>query len=271
MGGDSTETAFVVADRMVAALRLRSQSETRLKRTGDTIGREASRGRRPDSDGPGGWQSPLARRCRTKRTRGEEGSMTGENPIQVVVAAFADERGADRALNELEALQWQGVILIDNAAALSCDPWNKLHIREIDDMGGGKGATIGGVIGGVLGLLAGPVGWGIGLGALTGGLAAKLRDAGFPDARLQELGRDLKPGSSALVALVKPTSVRDVERELEQQGAAIVTEELSKEIIAQLEAGRDVTTPSPGVAQTIETDQGETTAPARAAGATASG
>src|SRR4051812_14874960 len=118
--------------------------------------------------------------------------MTGEIPIQIVVAAFRDEGAADEALEQLRAVQRQGMIKIDDAAVLRRDANDKLHIKEIADMGGGKGAVVGGVTGAVLGILAGPVGWTVGIGALVGGLAAKLRDAGFPDARLREIGQGLR-------------------------------------------------------------------------------
>jgi uncharacterized membrane protein len=131
--------------------------------------------------------------------------MTGEIPIQVVVAAFREEWAADEELEQLRATQRQGLIKIDDAAVLRRDAKNKLHIKETADMGGGKGAAVGGVTGAVVGLLAGPVGWGLGLGALVGGLAAKLRDTGFPDERLRKLGQGLRPGTSALVAVVEHT------------------------------------------------------------------
>ena len=53
------------------------------------------------------------------------------------------------------------------------DEKNKLHIKEVHDMGGGKGAVLGGALGAAVGLLAGPVGLAVGAGALIGGVAAK--------------------------------------------------------------------------------------------------
>jgi uncharacterized membrane protein len=166
--------------------------------------------------------------------------MTGEVPVQIVVAAFQDEQAASDALNELKSAQREGLIKIVNAAVLRRDANDKLHISETADMSGGKGAAIGGVTGAVLGILAGPVGWGLGLGALVGGLSAKLRDTGFQDARLRQLGQGLKPGTSAIVAVVEHTWVRQVAQELQQQGADVVTESLRQDIAQQLEAGRDV-------------------------------
>ncbi len=163
-----------------------------------------------------------------------------EVPIQVVIAAFEDEKAADEALRELKEAKWAGLIGIQNAAVLRRDKKNKLHIKETGDWGGGKGAAAGAVLGGFIGLLAGPIGW-LGLtGAVIGGLAAKLRDSGFSDERLKKLGEALKPGTSAIVAVIEHTWVAELENEMAEAGADVMVEELSADIAAQLEAGREV-------------------------------
>ena len=73
------------------------------------------------------------------------------------------------------------------------DSLNELHITETADKGFGKGAVLGGVAGAPVGLVAGPIGWVTLGGAAVGGLAAKLRDGGFPDARLKQIGERLTP------------------------------------------------------------------------------
>jgi uncharacterized membrane protein len=157
-----------------------------------------------------------------------------------VIAAFEEERAADQALYELKQAKWAGVIGIQNAAVLRMDPKGKLHIEETGDWGGGKGAAAGAVLGGFVGLLAGPVGW-LGLtGAVIGGLAAKLRDSGFSDARLKRLGEALQPGTSAIVAVIEHTWVADLEKQMTAAGADVMTEQVSADIAAQLEAGRTV-------------------------------
>ncbi len=163
-----------------------------------------------------------------------------EVPIQVVIAAFEDEKAADEALRELKEAKWAGLIGIQNAAVLRRDKKNKLHIKETGDWGGGKGAAAGAVLGGFIGILAGPIGW-LGLtGAVIGGLAAKLRDSGFSDERLKKLGEALKPGTSAIVAVIEHTWVAELENEMAEAGADVMVEELSADIAAQLEAGREV-------------------------------
>jgi uncharacterized membrane protein len=161
-------------------------------------------------------------------------------PVQVVIAAFKDEKAADQALLDLKTAKWAGVIGIQNAAVLRLDQKNKLHIKETGDWGGGKGAVAGAVLGGFVGLLAGPVGW-LGLtGAVIGGLAAKLRDSGFSDERLETLGGALQPGTSALVAAIEHRWVADLEKQMGEAGAEVMTEEISADIAGQLEAGREV-------------------------------
>src|SRR5512145_3045632 len=125
-------------------------------------------------------------------------------PIQLIVAAFKDEKAADQTLNTLKRAQKDKLIKIDNAAVLRKGQNGKLHIKETADMGGGKGAALGGVTGAAIGLIAGPTLLvPAAVGALVGGLTAKLRDSGFSDERLKTLGENLKPGSSAIIAVVE--------------------------------------------------------------------
>ena len=174
-------------------------------------------------------------------------------PVQVVIAAFKDENKAGEALKALKQARNQGLIKIVDAAVLRKDEKGKLHIKETADMGGGKGAVIGGVAGGVIGLLAGPVGWAALGGAVIGGLAAKLKDGGFKDERLKKLGEGLGPGNSAIVAVVELTWVREVEKQMAEAGADVVTEQISADIAKQLQAGGEVALTAIATGDTLET------------------
>src|SRR5512139_3087467 len=174
-------------------------------------------------------------------------------PVQLIVAAFKDEQTAKEALKVLKQAQREKLIKIDNAAVLLKDEKGKLHIKETADMGGGKGAAIGGVAGGVIGLLAGPVGWAALGGAVIGGLAAKMKDGGFKDERLKKLGEGLGPGNSAIVAVVEHTWVREVEKQMAEAGADVVTEQISADIAAQLQAGGEVAMTAIATGDTLET------------------
>jgi len=162
-------------------------------------------------------------------------------PVQLIVAAFKDEKTAKEALKALKEAKKAGLIKIENAAVLRKNEKGKLFIKETEDMGGGKGAAFGGVAGAVIGLIAGPaLVVPAAVGALVGGLTAKLRDTGFSNQRLETLGEGLQPGSSAIVAVVEHTWVDKVEETLAEAEADVMTAEIKADIAAQLEAGHEV-------------------------------
>ena len=167
----------------------------------------------------------------------------GDNSIQLLIAAFQDEGGADAALTLLKEAKKENLINIKDAAVLRKDASGKLHVSEVNDMTGTKGAGVGVVVGAALGILTGGATLAIaGVGAVAGGLAAKLRDSGFKDERLKKLGESLKPGSSAIVALTGDKSLAaEAQKEFRKAGAAdVLVEEISADVANQLEAGREV-------------------------------
>ena len=159
-----------------------------------------------------------------------------EAPVQAVVAAFNDEKGAENALQQLKEAQKEKVIKVKDAAVLSRDQNSKLHIKESGDMTGARGAAYGGIAGAVLGVVTGPVGWAALGGAAVGGLVAKLRDSGFDDARLRQWGENLTPGSSAVVAVIEHTWVTEVEDILRENAKDVVSMEIGEDIATQLES-----------------------------------
>jgi len=162
-------------------------------------------------------------------------------PVQLIVAAFGEEKAAKEALKSLNEAKKAGLIKIENAAVLRKDEKGKLHIKETQDMGGGKGAAFGGVAGAAIGLIAGPaLVVPAAVGALVGGLTAKLRDTGFSNKRLETIGEGLKPGSSAIIAVVEHTWVEKVEAAMADIAMDVTTAEIQADIAGQLEAGHDV-------------------------------
>lgn len=162
--------------------------------------------------------------------------QTSDVPVEVLIAAFKDENGAENALHELKDAKKEGLIGIKNAAVLWKDDSGKLHFKETADMRGGKGLVVGGVIGGVVGLIFPPsILASAVVGAAVGGLSAKLRDSGFSDKRLREVGDGLRPGTSALIAVIEDVWVREVEEQVRQYATDVVTEVVRADIAAQLE------------------------------------
>ena len=163
--------------------------------------------------------------------------MSNDVPTQVIIAAFDGIDSAKDAFDDLKQLENEKSIKIENAAILQKDDDSKLNIRDVKDMTGTRGAVLGGVTGAIVGAITGPVGWVAFGGAAVGGLVAKLKDGGFDNSRLEQWGAQLKPGTSALVAVIDHTWVRDVEAALREAARDIVTLEIGNEISAQLEKG----------------------------------
>ena len=69
----------------------------------------------------------------------------------------------------------------------------KVKFIESKDWGAGRGALLGGAIG----IIGGPIG--ILAGGSIGALVSKLRDSGFKNEQLEQLGKSLQPNTSAIV------------------------------------------------------------------------
>jgi uncharacterized membrane protein len=164
--------------------------------------------------------------------------MAATIPAHAVVASFRFEDGAGNALDKLRGISKEG---IQNAAVLKVSHDGKLRIKETADLSGGKGMVVGGVVGGVIGLLGSSVLWPLGLGAAAGGLASKLRDSGFPDQRLKELGDRLEPNHSLLIVAVAEVSIEPVLRLLKDAGADVVREAIDGKVVEELETAAAAT------------------------------
>ena len=91
----------------------------------------------------------------------------------------------------------------------------KVKIDETADPSGKKWAKRGAIAGGVVGLIFPPsiiVSAAVGGGA--GAVWGKVRDKGFKDEDLKEIGTSLPPGSSAIIAVAEDRMVEQLERSL---------------------------------------------------------
>jgi uncharacterized membrane protein len=165
--------------------------------------------------------------------------MQEQAPLEAVVAAFPTEEGASNALEQLRGVD-KDLIGIKQAAVIVRNTEGKLEIKEPHHVG--RGAVLGGLAGAVVGLVTGPVGWVAVGGAAVGALAARLRDSGFPDARLKELGEALTPGTSALVAIIEHRWVTELEKQLQAEGVRYTIQEIKADIANQLEEAKAPTT-----------------------------
>ena len=161
--------------------------------------------------------------------------MAATIPAHAVIASFRFEDGASNALAKLKDISKAQGLGVQNAAVLKVSRDGKLRIKETADMSGGKGMVVGGVVGGVIGLFGSAVVWPLGIGAAVGGLASKLRDSGFPNQRLKEVGDRLKPGNSLLIVAVDDAAVEPVSVILKDAGADLVREAIDGKVVEELE------------------------------------
>jgi uncharacterized membrane protein len=145
--------------------------------------------------------------------------------MQIIVANFDSK---DAAKDALKAVKHKKVQRGD-VAILSKNEKGKIKVKETDDWGGGKGAVAGAVVGSFI-----PVVGTIG-GAIIGGVAAKLRDGGFPNDKLKEMAESLEPDHSMYVMLTDSGSVAAVENILEGAGGQLVSHPVGADLASELD------------------------------------
>ena len=164
--------------------------------------------------------------------------MTEPKTVKLLVATFADQAGAARALATLAPAL--GPENLGQAAIVSKGPDGKIRFLETDDTTAAEGAWTGAYVGafaGLLGILFTPVALlGLPIGAAVGALVGKLRDTGFEDDSLKALGEDLDAGHSALVAALDVDDLEKAKRLLSEVNAVNM---MVKEVNADLAAVLD--------------------------------
>ncbi len=153
------------------------------------------------------------------------------SPYEVVLAVFEDEATAKKAYNDLQKAEKDKKFDLENIVLISKGADGKINLKEAAEKITGE-VGIGALVGGALGLLAGPVGF-ITLGAAgaaLGGISAKLDDVGFDDERLRNLGEELEPGSSAILAVLESVYSEKLTQELKKHGARVAVEDLPKDL-----------------------------------------
>jgi uncharacterized membrane protein len=140
--------------------------------------------------------------------------MTTEAPVDLYIAAYADEDAAQEDWDEIKQLVEDNVIKVDGLVLVSRDQTGKITVRD-DAHEIGVGTVLGAVGGLVIGLIFPPsllasavVGAGIGAG---GGALLDHHHKNEIKADVEDV---LPPGSSGIVALFEERWVADVDRSL---------------------------------------------------------
>jgi uncharacterized membrane protein len=155
---------------------------------------------------------------------------------KLLAASFETPEGGTRGAGSIGGAFPEKV---GNAAVLYVKPDGDVKFVESKDWGAGRGALIGGVIG----IIGGPIGMLAGGG--VGALASKLRDAGFKNDQLEQLGKSLGPNSSATVIEIAADVVPTAEQILKILGATQIVAEDIDSGVAELFAGDEAPTPEP--------------------------
>jgi uncharacterized membrane protein len=158
--------------------------------------------------------------------------------VELFVAAYGTEAGAGEALEDFKAAQRDGAIELIDGAVIVHTAEGKVKFEETADPSGKKWAKRGAIAGGVVGLIFPPsiiVSAAVGGGA--GGIWGKIRDKGFKDEDLREIGESLPPGTSAFIAIAEDRMLEQLERGLSgyekiarhavsAEGAAVIVAEV---------------------------------------------
>lgn len=161
---------------------------------------------------------------------------------ELVVVGFEDPKEADRALAELTRLRKEYLIDLEDAVVVIRDHDGRLHMKQSVDLlragtatGGLWGAAWGSLVGllflnPLIGLVSGAA-----LGAGAGALSATLTDYGINDDFIRNLGKTLKPDTSALFILVRKVQPEKVLGELSGFRGQVLRSSLSPEQEKQLQ------------------------------------
>lgn len=114
----------------------------------------------------------------------------------LVVITFNDIHEAREARNALGKLAGQGLLKVVDAAVITRDADNKLHVDNELESSTKTGALVGGLLGAMLSFIF-PLA-GIVVGAIGGGLVGKTIEPGVDQGFVKDVSAALKPGSSAL-------------------------------------------------------------------------
>src|SRR4051794_16258813 len=166
-----------------------------------------------------------------------------DSTLELFIATYKTEEGAGEALKDFQAAERAGSIELIDAAAVVHTADDKVTFEETADPNAKKSAKRGAIAGGVVGLIFPPaIIASAAVGGTAGGIWGKVRDKGFKDDELKEIGESLPPGTAAIIVIGQ-------DRVLEQLQSAragydriarhAVSAEAAAVIVAEVEEGSD--------------------------------
>ncbi len=146
---------------------------------------------------------------------------------------YPEEKIADDVLEAVETLSREGRIDLEDACAVIKDRKGKISLHQENNL------PLFGAIGGLA--LGTFLGWFVWLpylgipGAILGAVAGSVSDRGISDHYMKDVGKEMKPNSSALFLLLRTTSAEAVVQDLASYGGQIFHSSLDKKQELELE------------------------------------
>ena len=162
----------------------------------------------------------------------------------LIAIAYPETNRAEEVMNSLKRIQKEYLIDLTDAATVVRDQEGNVKLSQAVNLTR-AGAISGGFWGALIGVLFLNPLLGAAVGAGAGALTGKLSDYGIDDKFMKSLGEQLKPGSSAIFALVRKASPEKVLDEISQFGGKVIRTSLSPEQEARLQAALTAGAPAP--------------------------
>ena len=161
--------------------------------------------------------------------------------LQLIICAFDETGRADEVKGALKELDKESpTVQLGDIAIVKKDADGNISFHETGDRRTVVSKVAGAVAGGAawfvyafagsLGNTAGPLVYNDAYNAAQ----SRLKDTGFPDSALRELGEHLDAGSSAIITLVTDDEAPLVKARLEQLGGVFIEHTLPAEVAAAL-------------------------------------
>jgi uncharacterized membrane protein len=149
---------------------------------------------------------------------------------KLIAVAYPDVPTAQTVLGKLADMQKRELIKLDDAVVVEHRSDGRVKLRQSTSLVGVSAAG-GALWGGLIGLLFFAPLVGMAVGAAAGAAGGAMTDVGVDDSFLKDLGRELSPGSAALVLLVRSATEDKVLDELgdQYQGKLLQTNLSSEE------------------------------------------
>lgn len=146
---------------------------------------------------------------------------------ELIVIAYDDKHQAEQVRMQLLRLERGHLVDLEDAVVVTRDDKGKVRLNQIHNLTA-AGAMTGGFWGALIGLIFMSPLLGIAAGAAAGAVGGALSDIGIEDEFMRELGRQLRPGTSALFVLVRKVTMDRVLPEIQPYGGKVLRTSLSQ-------------------------------------------